>query len=307
MKQSTVAHPREIAALSIDGLLAMSRLLRESIRYGKHSCLKEVCTDTDRDIFKYPVRIDAFVFVVCSEGLVELSYDLYRVKLPANSMFLYRPGTIVQINALEASRLDIMIFTREFIDDLGIRIDNIPLQYKIVRERQFYPISSAECSQMCEMMHMTRQFIELNKANSYHNELIRSAFKAVIYRALYIMNEQFGMADTGLIPCRENNHFDRFIRLLEQNYKREHSIKFYADMMSLTPKYLSLLIKKVSGKLATEWIDDYVILEAQNLIKYSSMSIQEIAYALNFPNQSFFGKFFKRHTGISPKSYRLQP
>ncbi len=80
---------------------------------------------------------------------------------------------------------------------------------------------------------------------------------------------------------------------------------FYAAQLNLTPKYLSTLIRQTSGRTASEWIDDYVILEAKNLLKYSTMSVQEIAYSLNFPNQSFFGKYFKNHTGQTPSGYRM--
>ena len=59
-------------------------------------------------------------------------------------------------------------------------------------------------------------------------------------------------------------------------------------------------------KIGLEWIDSYVILEAKTLLKYSDMSVQEIAYALNFPNQSFFGSYFKRNTGMSPSQYRAR-
>ena len=69
-------------------------------------------------------------------------------------------------------------------------------------------------------------------------------------------------------------------------------------------KYLSSVVKEVSGKTAARWIDESVILEAKALLKYSGMSIQEIAYHLNFSTQSFFGKYFKQHTGTSPSRYK---
>lgn len=307
MKDKTENVPKNIDSLSFDKLLSMSRILREGIRYGKQCCLKEINTDTDRDIFKYPVRIDAYVFVVCSSELIELTYNLYNMTLPANSMFLYNPGTILQLNALTPSRLSIMVFTRKFIDELGIKLDNIPLQYKIVREHQIFSLTEQTCNQLRSMMSMTADFIRLDNLNTYQRELVDASFRTFIYRALYEFNSQYGNYEAGFLPAQENNHFDNFMRLLEENYKRQHSIKFYSDKMNLSPKYLSLMIKKVSGKLATEWIDEYVILEAKNLIKYSSMNIQEISYALNFPNQSFFGKYFKRHTGLSPKAYRIKP
>ena len=89
-----------------------------------------------------------------------------------------------------------------------------------------------------------------------------------------------------------------------ENYKQERSVAFYADKLCVTAKYLSLISKEVSGQPAGNWIDEYVILEAKTLLKSSQMSIQEIADSLNFANQSFFGKYFKHHTGISPKEYR---
>lgn len=72
----------------------------------------------------------------------------------------------------------------------------------------------------------------------------------------------------------------------------------------LTPKHLSGVVKEVSGKTVGEWIDELVILEAKALLNSSSMNIQEIADRLNFANQSFFGKYFKHYTGMSPKEYR---
>ena len=81
---------------------------------------------------------------------------------------------------------------------------------------------------------------------------------------------------------------------------------FYARQLCITPKYLTTLIKRISGLSVSEWIDNYVIIGAKTLLKYSTMSIQEIAYYLNFPNQSFFGSYFKRNTGMSPSQYKAQ-
>lgn len=94
------------------------------------------------------------------------------------------------------------------------------------------------------------------------------------------------------------------MQLLSESFKTERSVAYYARRMCITPKYLTTLIKRISNKSVSEWIDEYVILEAKTLLKYSNMSIQEIAYHLNFPNQSFFGSYFKRNTGLSPSQYK---
>ena len=84
----------------------------------------------------------------------------------------------------------------------------------------------------------------------------------------------------------------------------ERNMAFYADKLCLTPKYLSKLVKSVSGRSAPDWIDAFVILEAKNMLKYSDLSIKEIVCKLNFPNQSVFYKFFKSHAGKTPSQYR---
>ena len=81
-------------------------------------------------------------------------------------------------------------------------------------------------------------------------------------------------------------------------------VGFYADRLRVTPKYLTTLIKKASGRSVSAWIDYYVIGEAKTLLKYSDRSIYEISKELNFPNQSFFGSYFRRYVGVSPSQYR---
>lgn len=105
---------------------------------------------------------------------------------------------------------------------------------------------------------------------------------------------------------RKEDLFERFIRAVSESYKEERSVSYYADKMFLTAKHLSTVVKEISGKTAGEWIDSLVVLEAKALLKSSEMSIQEIADELHFANQSFFGKYFKHHTGMSPKEYRRQ-
>lgn len=81
-------------------------------------------------------------------------------------------------------------------------------------------------------------------------------------------------------------------------------MSFFARRLNFTPNYLSSRVKEYSGRTATEWIEESVILEAKTMLKHTDLTIQEIAYKLNFPTQTFFGKYFKRITGLSPKQYR---
>jgi AraC-like DNA-binding protein len=104
---------------------------------------------------------------------------------------------------------------------------------------------------------------------------------------------------------RKEQIFNDFLALLEQYYTQERSISFYADRMCLTPKYLSTIVKEVSGKHGMQWIDEYVALEAKALLREGTMSVKQVSDKLNFPSQSMFGRFFKKMTGYSPKQYML--
>lgn len=98
--------------------------------------------------------------------------------------------------------------------------------------------------------------------------------------------------------------FDRFIRLLDENYKVERNVAWYSEQICITPKYLSEVAKLVSGKTAGQWITDFVIIEIKQLLNNTSLSIKEIAREMNFSSQSFLGKYFKKSTGCSPLDYR---
>lgn len=95
-----------------------------------------------------------------------------------------------------------------------------------------------------------------------------------------------------------------FLDSLHANYRRQRRVSFYADELSLTPRHLTTVIRQVSGRTVSQWIEEYTVLEAQILLRNSPMTIKEIAYELGFNDQSLFSKYFSRVAGISPEKYR---
>lgn len=100
--------------------------------------------------------------------------------------------------------------------------------------------------------------------------------------------------------------FKRFVDVLASSYPKSRSVSYYADLLNVTPKYLSAVCKKAGKQLASDIIDQYVLKDIDYLMRYTSKSIKEIACELEFPNLSFFGKYIKKHWGMSPKAYREQ-
>ena len=104
---------------------------------------------------------------------------------------------------------------------------------------------------------------------------------------------------------RKQTIFDRFISLVNQHATREHQIRFYADKMCLTERYLSTIIRQMSGTTAKEWIDRAIIARIKVELKHSNKSVAQISDETYFPNPSFFSKYFKRLTGLTPLEYRI--
>ena len=123
----------------------------------------------------------------------------------------------------------------------------------------------------------------------------------------YVMGilQQHSLPGNGTVSNRTDELFNTFLSLLREHCSTERSVEFYAQKMGITPKYLSLILKKKSGRNASKLIDEAVVYEAKRLLKYSGLSIREIAIKLNFASQSFFGKYFKQRVGVSPSRYKI--
>ena len=140
--------------------------------------------------------------------------------------------------------------------------------------------------------------------HAYYKEVMKSLFQSFFYELCGIINRsmQSGKEDESMKQA--DLLFKKFIELLSENVCKERSVTAFAQKLCITPKYLSTITKKISGKTALEWIHEYTTEAVIHQLKYSNKSVKEIADDLNFPNISFFGKFVKAQLGMSPKEYR---
>ncbi|MEG2613050.1 MAG: AraC family transcriptional regulator [Alistipes sp.] len=170
------------------------------------------------------------------------------------------------------------------------------------------PLSEADINALHNLIKQIDTEVLVPSTTFFTAEVIGSLISAAIAKIGDIMTRYMAQHpdNESLKRNRAEEYFKQFMLLLGDHYKEQRSVTFYAHQMCITPKYLTTLIKRLSGKSVSGWIDEYVMLEAKTLLKYSTMSIQEVAYYLNFPNQSFFGSYFKRNVGISPSQYKMQ-
>lgn len=134
------------------------------------------------------------------------------------------------------------------------------------------------------------------------NELIRSYLNT----ALLMAYESYEIKNENELKSNSITLYNNFIHLLENHKFEKKTVKDYAKMLNITPGYLNMITKSEVGKRAGEVIRDKTIFEAQRMLLFTSSSISEIAYKMNFDDNSYFWKLFKKTTGLSPKEYRLK-
>ncbi len=139
---------------------------------------------------------------------------------------------------------------------------------------------------------------------TFHKEAVQSIVKALLYDMLSLVDRKGGAPFGSGLSHQRDVQFKRFIKLLTDCEVRPRNLSWYADKMCLSVKRLSQISKDVSGKTALEWVNEYVIKDIQYWLKNSDKSIKEIAYNLDFPSISSFGKYCRLHFGISPTEYR---
>ena len=126
-----------------------------------------------------------------------------------------------------------------------------------------------------------------------------------LYASYFLLNEGQQAGDAAVQhPSRADEVFSQFLRLLETFHMRERGVGFYAGKLALSPKYFSKLVRQASGRGASDWIDSFVIRAARHLLRDTDLSIKEIVFRLNFPDQPSFTKYFKTHAGVTPAQFR---
>lgn len=250
---------------------------------------------------------NGITFLLCLEGSIvcELSHEV--CELGADSLIVLGPEDLLKpMSVSPDSTAYILFLSHEFVRD--INFDPRALQsmdFLQARRTRLRHLSSEECATL-------RRYLDLlldttapadDTEEIFTRNIARNLVAAIFYH-LILVTRRVAASDHRQPLTRRSGYVQNFISLVHAHHRQERSVKFYADRLFISPKYLSLLIKEATGRSAAQWIDDSVILEAKNLLRFSGMNVQQVAYALNFSNQSSFGKYFKHLTGLSPTAFQ---
>lgn len=262
------------------------------------------------EILKYPCRFDGYMAIFCMTGAVQVELDLNVYQLHEHTLLISTPSNIIHVNTLVSAPSDnihfiVLALSKEYLT--GIHFDF----NKMFADR--LNLFTDPCIQLNdENIDLCSDYLSLvnkitNSAFPNKKEAIGALVSSLFYLLTNLWHSQqpTQSAKDDTVSIRMKRLFEQFVILVTQYHTKQRNISFYADHIGLTPKYLSQLIKRTSGRSAPEWINSFVVLEAKNMLKYSDLTIKEIVARLNFPNQSVFNKFFKAHTGMTPNAYRV--
>lgn len=262
---------------------------------------------SEMEIFRFPSRLNALIIGVGTEGETSLTSNLQEFRLKKDSLFIFSPKHILQVQSNNRFKAHLIVIAPDFLKRINIDTKRMMPLFLQFGSLPCMELTHAESQSLRSFISMVEQELKGSETD-FSSEIIGGLIAATIYKVGDILTHYLTEHPEVDSPIhnRAEEYFRQFTELLGEHYKHERSVGFYARQLCITPKYLTTLIKRISGKSVSEWIDSYVILEAKTLLKYSNMSVQEIAYYLNFPNQSFFGSYFKRNAGMSPSQYKAK-
>lgn len=285
--------------ISVERLLEQD--IPELVRF--HKDIVMVNNFDDMSLFAHPVRLKATTVLVCLKGSIDCNINLHRFIITENHLLINFADDIIHINKTENLVGYAIIISQEYLQHIQLDFRFRAQNFLSLRDNGPVPIPYDELTYLKPYYTLLKKNMEEGNA-----EVIKGLAIALSYTITSLLHkyQQTRMPESEKDEPRAKQLFNKFMKLLSAYHTKERSLQFYADKMCLTPKYVSGAIKSFSGKGALDWINEYVVLEAEMMLRYTEMSVQEISYALNFPTQSAFGKYFKQQAGMSPREYRYK-
>lgn len=249
-----------------------------------------------------PRRMNMIVVALCLKGKAQYTIDTQEQLVRKNDVLIISERHVMD-NFMASPDLEglAIILSARFFRDVIQNVSDISSLFLFSKNHPVINFTQKEADVFISYFNLIKQKMT-DTDNLFRRDVVRSLMLAMFYDLSNVIYRTRQSSDNR--QTRADIIFTKFIHLVEGNYKRERRVGWYAEQLCITPKYLSETVKQVSRLTPNEWIDNYVILEIRVLLKNSTRSIKEIALEMNFPNQSFLGKFFKERVGMSPSEYR---
>jgi len=256
-----------------------------------------------QDLHHSPLEVGFLVIGMCLQGEATFTINGEERNIKTGNLIILFGGQVIGEGKHSPDFCATMVLmSRSFAQDCVMGLNYMWPYLLYIIHHPILELSTHEQAWIWECYHLLCRRLGKSSGRYLRETVI------ALTRAFYF--EICDMLEVHVQPHRTTSHnrsyaiFDQFMRLASQSFKQQRSVEWYASEMCLTPKHLSEVVKGVSGRTAGQWITTLVMIEIKTLLQNSSLSIKEIAQEMNFPNQSFLGKYFKNIEGVSPTDFR---
>lgn len=252
---------------------------------------------------KYPYRSDHFTIVFVTKGNALLKLNLIDYSVQKNDLVIISPNDVRQFISVSADCTFIGIgFTQDFLLHSGLHKKNIEaFDFFSSQAKPVLSIDEENTEILYNLFSILRKKNASKEDTFFIEEFIHHGFIALIFEIASLFRKSNSVH---LKITRKEDLAMRFMKLLPLHFKKERSLQYFANLLYITPKYLTQTIKEITGKTAGDYIDEMVMMEAKVLLNDFSKSIRQVAEELHFSDQFYFSKFFKKHANINPSEYR---
>lgn len=246
-------------------------------------------------------RMRCLIMAVCLEGECGYTVDTISQSVRPNDIFVFRKGQVVT-DCWQSPDFNgfVTLFSYSFFDEAVKGVVGLSSLFLFANEHAVHNISDVEKERLVAYYNMIKSTIE-NEMLMYRHETVQALVSALLYDISSVISGSYRRSSAG---TRAERIFMTFMHLVGKNFCRERRVSWYSEQIGLSPKYLSETVKSVSNRTPNEWIDYYVMLELRVRLRNTEESIKQITEHMNFSSQSFLGKYFKEHAGMSPSEYR---
>lgn len=253
--------------------------------------------------FESTVQINASVILVCKGGEATIRVNFEDYVMREGDVAIVISGNFLHVMDYSDDLVFAAIALNYGLFDIS---DNALVPMSLIKHfmaRPVFHIDEETMSDCLDVYHFMKKRLMI-KDFIYKEELARNCISTLVYMAHQILLDNDTEIESPTDKSRQQQIFEKFINEVNRHFIHDRNVYTYAERLCITPKYLSAIVKQVSGKSANDWINDYVVLEAKALLRVKWNTIKDVSNKLNFPNQSFFAKYFKQHTGMTPKEYK---
>ncbi len=249
----------------------------------------------------HPIKMDGGAICVCRKGEALLNIDTATHHIEQGTEIILFPDITFRFEKCSTDfTLSMFIFSRQILNRALVKFNPSFFQ-RIYTYPTFHHPAGGEEIPLSYFKILAN--IKSDSRNTFRTIIAMNLLRSMMLN-IYDKHIRFGSTEEKFLETRKEELYNRFMTLIGEHSKEHRDVAFYAEKMCITPRYLEEITESIASETPKQTIDFMIIQEMKLLLTFSQMTLQQMADHLNFPDQSYLGRYFKRHTGVTPAAWR---